>query len=131
MPSARQAAWLIIFFLACVSAFQFALALGAPLGRYAMGGAFEGAYPPAMRVAALVQIVIYLGIAAIMAARAGLALGSLQRIARPLAWAVVGLFAISLVLNAISPSRGEALIWTPVVFVLLLASARVASAKDS
>ena len=35
---------------AVVAAFQIALALGAPWGAYAMGGAFPGQFPPTMRV---------------------------------------------------------------------------------
>ena len=38
-----------------VVAFQVALALGAPWGAYAMGGAFPGRMPPPLRVAALIQ----------------------------------------------------------------------------
>ncbi|MSP57207.1 MAG: hypothetical protein EXR69_16670, partial [Myxococcales bacterium] len=40
---------------ALVVGFQVALALGAPWGELAMGGAFPGRFPPAMRVAAVVQ----------------------------------------------------------------------------
>lgn len=38
-----------------VVAFQIAIALGAPWGEYAMGGATPGRFPPPMRVAAVVQ----------------------------------------------------------------------------
>jgi hypothetical protein len=41
-----------------VVAFQFALALGAPWGSYAMGGAFPGRFPPAMRLAAVAQAIL-------------------------------------------------------------------------
>ena len=41
-----------------VVGFQLALALGAPWGRYAMGGALPGRFPPPMRVAAVVQAVV-------------------------------------------------------------------------
>ena len=41
-----------------VVGFQLALALGAPWGAYAMGGAYSGRFPPALRVAAVVQAVL-------------------------------------------------------------------------
>ena len=46
---------------AIVVAFQIALALGAPWGAYAMGGAYPGQFPPELRIAALVQAGILFG----------------------------------------------------------------------
>lgn len=53
-----------------VVAFQLALALGAPWGSYAMGGAFPGRFPPRMRVAAVVQAVLLALVAGIVLAGA-------------------------------------------------------------
>ncbi|MEO8510735.1 MAG: hypothetical protein ABI534_05785 [Chloroflexota bacterium] len=111
-----------------VVAFQFGLALGAPWGAYAMGGAFPGRYPPRMRVAAVVQAGVLLLLAAIELASANVLLPS---IAAPLRWTVwlpVVVSALGVVLNAISPSAGERRIWVPVTLVLLVSSLIVAIA---
>jgi hypothetical protein len=129
MPGKRFAALLFVAILVVLSAFQIALALGAPWGRFAMGGAFPGVYPPAMRVAALAQVVVYGVEGAMVIARAGLGFAGLQRVSGFAIWGVVALGLIAIVLNAISPSSGERLLWTPVALVLFLTSLRVALAK--
>lgn len=131
MLSARTAAWVVLALLGLVALFQLALALGAPWGAYAMGGAFEGTYPPVMRAAALAQIAVYAGIAAIVSARANLAFKRLHAASRVLIWIVAALFLAGLVLNAISPSRGESLVWTPVTAVLLAGVLRIALARPA
>jgi hypothetical protein len=109
-----------------VIAFQMALALGAPWGSYAMGGAFPGRFPPRLRVAAVVQAAVLVFAVAIVLARAGIALPALSDAARLLIWLVVGFSVLSLVLNAFSPNAGERRIWTPVALVMLITSAAVA-----
>jgi len=110
-----------------VVVFQLALALGAPWGAYAMGGAFPGTYPPAMRIAALVQIPILAGVAAIVLARAGV--GFPRWRPQRLAWVVVVLLAVGVVLNLITPSGTERLIWAPVAVLLFLCALRVALSR--
>ena len=112
-----------------VVAFQIALALGAPWGAYAMGGAYPGQFPPAMRVGALIQVGILLAFAGIVLARAGIALRTWERVSRWMVWVVVGFSALSLVLNLITPSAGERMLWAPVAFVLLVCSLLVATGK--
>jgi len=114
---------------AIVVAFQIALALGAPWGSYAMGGAYPGQFPPAMRVAALIQAGILLGFAGIVLARAGIALRAWERVSRWMVWAVVAFAALSLVLNLITPSAGERMLWAPVALVLLVCSLLVATGR--
>lgn len=126
MPSAEFAAYVLFALLGVLALFQLALALGAPLGRYAMGGMVEGVYPPPMRIAALVQIAIYGLIAAIVCARLGWAFAALAASARIAMWVIVAWFALGVLMNAISRSQGERLLWTPVALVMLLASARIA-----
>ena len=112
---------------AVVVAFQIALALGAPWGAYAMGGAYPGQFPPALRIAALVQAGILIGLAGIVLARAGIALKSWERVARWMVWVAVAFSAVSLVLNLITPSAGERMLWAPVAFALLVCSLLVAT----
>lgn len=126
----ERAAKLFVGLIALVAAFQLALALGAPWGRFAMGGAFPGTYPPAMRIAALVQIAALVGFALVILSRAGLALPAWRAASRPLAWVIVGLMAVAVVLNLITPSGVERLVWSPVAVVLLLAALRVAAGAE-
>jgi hypothetical protein len=107
-------------------AFQIALALGAPWGGYAMGGKYPGRLPSRMRVGAVVQGLLLGLMAVVVLSRAGLAVSQWAQAFVWLTWIVVGLSGISLVLNAITPSAGERLIWVPVALVLLAASLTVA-----
>lgn len=111
---------------ALVVAFQLALALGAPWGAYAMGGAFPGRFPPALRVAAIVQAGLLAGMATVVLARAGLVPAAWARVAGRLVWVVVAIVSVSLVLNIITPSAGERAIWAPVTALMLISSVVVA-----
>lgn len=127
MISARQAAWAFAALTAVVVLFQISLALGAPWGESAMGGRWRGAYPPSLRAAALVQGAVLAGFAYVILARAGVTGGG--RWTRPAAWGVVGLCAVASVLNLITPSATERMIWAPVATLLLVLSVRVASSR--
>ena len=109
-----------------VIAFQFALALGAPWGAYAMGGAFPGRYPQPLRVAAIVQAVVMAFIAIVVLSAAGLVTPDLAVAFPWLIWIVVAFSALAVVLNAISRSAGERRIWVPVAVVLFTSSLIVA-----
>ncbi|MBX3029514.1 MAG: hypothetical protein KF809_05105 [Chloroflexi bacterium] len=109
-----------------VIVFQLALALGAPWGAYAMGGASPGRWPARLRVAAVVQAALLGVAAAIVLARAGLAFPGLTDAARTFIWLVVALALVALLLNAISRSAGERRLWVPVALVMLGSSLMVA-----
>ena len=126
MSISRAAALVYVIICAGVAAFQIALAAGAPWGAYAMGGAVPGQFPPALRIAALVQAALIVGMAAIVMSRAGLILAGWSRVTRWLVWVVVAVAAVSLVLNLITPSAGEQAVWAPVLLVLLASSIVVA-----
>ena len=84
----------LVFAIAAIGviAFQLALALGAPWGRYAMGGAFPGRFPPKMRVAAVVQAVLIALLAIAVLSCAGLVVPELA-VAYPwLIWVAVVAF---------------------------------------
>jgi hypothetical protein len=114
---------------AAVAAFQITLALGAPWGSYAMGGAFPGRYPPAMRMAAVVQALLMALMAGVILSRAGVALPRWSSASRRPVWVIVAFGAVGLVLNLATPSAGERLVWAPVAFLLLLCSVLVATGK--
>ena len=122
-------AWAAVVFAVVVTgviAFQIALALGAPWGTYAMGGAFPGRFPPRMRIAALVQGALLTVTIAIVLSRASLAFAAWSDAARWLIWVVVGMALLAVVLNAISRSAGERRLWVPVAFAMLVCSLAVA-----
>ena len=114
-----------------VVAFQIALALGAPWGAYAMGGASPGQFPPAMRIGAIIQAVLIAGMATVILARAGLVLPGWLRVSHWLVWIAVALTAFSLFLNLITPSAGERAIWAPALGLLLISSLIVAFSSSS
>lgn len=122
----KIAAWLYAVVAAGLTLFQLALAAGMPWGEYAMGGAFPGQFPPAMRVAAVVQAALVVGMAAIVLARAGIFFTGWLRRTRWLIWVVVGYGVIGSILNLITPSAGERALWAPVALLLLLSSVIVA-----
>jgi hypothetical protein len=126
MRVARAAAIIFTALTAGVVAFQLALALGAPWGSYAMGGAYPGVYPPAMRLAAVVQAALLTLIALVVLSRSGLALKRWSRASAWAIWLVVAFSALSVLLNAITPSAGERAVWVPVALLLLLSSLTVA-----
>ena len=102
--------------------FQIGLLAGMPWGSYAMGGK----YPPAMRAACLVQIAVPAMPALIVLSRAGWLLPGWRSFAPAGIWPVVGFSAIAAVLNLITRSGREALLWTPGSMLPLIASLAVA-----
>jgi hypothetical protein len=109
-----------------VVSFQIALAAGAPWGAYAMGGAFPGRLPPRMRVAAVIQAFVLVGVALIVLASAGAIEIALVTALPWLIWPIVALCGVAIVLNAASRSAGERRLWVPVTIVLLVSSLVVA-----
>lgn len=106
--------------------FQLALALGAPWGEMAMGGKYPGRFPYRMRVAALVQVVPLILMALVVLTRSGLIFGSYFALSKSAIWFVVVFTAVGTILNLITPSKKERLLWAPVVFALLICSVVVA-----
>jgi hypothetical protein len=99
--------------LACgVGAFQVALAIGAPWGDAAWGGANSGVLPVGFRVASGVSAVLWAGVAAVSVGRL---LGPVGR--RRLLLGVAVYSTIGIAMNAISPSSTERAIWVPVTAV--------------
>jgi hypothetical protein len=117
------AALLYVAATLAVIAFQVALALGAPWGAFAMGGRFPGRFPPSMRLLALVQTVVLGLLALVVLDAAGLiSLG----LADWLIWLAVVVSALSVAMNAASPSPRERRLWVPVGLVMLGSSLVVA-----
>jgi hypothetical protein len=109
-----------------VIGFQIALALGAPWGRFAMGGAFPGRFPPPLRIAALVQALVVAALAIVVLSAAGLVASDLVVRFPWLPWIPVAFSGLALILNGISRSPGERRVWVPVTLVMLVSSLVVA-----
>ena len=84
-----------------------------------------------MRFAAVIQAVVLLLLAGVVLSRAGMALPGWRRASGWLIWVVVAFGGVSLVLNLITPSVRERLVWAPVAFVLLACSLVVALGKST
>ena len=126
MIDPTTAAYVFSIFTAVGVIFQFALALGAPWGEMAMGGKFPGRFPPKMRISALVQMVLLVLIAMVVLTRAGLVLNELFEFSKSAIWFVVALCVVSAILNIITPSKKERMLWAPVTIVLVICAFVVA-----
>jgi hypothetical protein len=109
-----------------VVVFQVGLALGAPWGGYAMGGAFPGRFPPHLRIAAVAQAAILAMLAVVVLATAGLLAPKLVQAAPWLVWLAVAFSAVAAILNTITRNVGERRLWAPVTYVMLACSLIVA-----
>lgn len=128
---AELAAWTVVILLAALSAFQVALALGAPLGHYAWGGQHR-VLPARLRLGSLFSVVTYVLIAVVVLARVGVLATELpdgfHGFLRAATWVLAAYFLVGIGLNAASRSRGERLVMTPVVTVLCALTVVVALA---
>lgn len=111
---------------AAIVAFQLAMAAGAPWGEWAMAGAWPGAWPPALRLAALAQGALVLAFTLIVRARTGRSPRAWDNASRWLIWVVVAVNGVSALLNLVTPSAKERMLWAPVAIGLLASSATVA-----
>ncbi|MEK3885520.1 hypothetical protein [Paenibacillus sp. PL2-23] len=120
------AAILFSAFIGIVVIFQLALAAGAPWGSAAMGGKYPGKLPPAMRVSALIQVLILALFASIVLSKSGIIWSEWHSFASAAIWFVVGFLALNIVLNTITRSKWERIIWAPIALVLFITSVIVA-----
>ena len=102
-------------------AFQLALAFGAPWGRAAYGGGTDRPTQK-MRGSSAVASVVWALIALVVLRRGGHPVPQVlpERAMPVVMWVAVGLLAVGSVLNIITPSRLERMIWAPVSLVLLV-----------
>jgi hypothetical protein len=106
--------------LAALAVFQGLLVAGLPLGRFAWGGKNE-VLPANLRVGSAVSIALY-GVFAVLILQAAGALSLLpDRVAGVAIWVLAGYFVLGIGMNAVSRSRPERLVMTPVVAVLAAA----------
>ncbi len=98
-----------------IAFFQVALILGAPLGRYTQGGQNDGALPMSGRIIAAVSIpvVLFQGLAILSAA-------GFPGLGWPFwtGWVALAVTGVSTVLNWMTPSKPERMVWGPIMLVL-------------
>ena len=103
--------------LGALAVFQALLVAGQPLGRFAWGGQYD-VLPTGLRVGSAVSIALYAAFAVLMLSAAD-ALDVLPTgFVEVAIWVLTGYFTLGIVMNAISRSRSERLVMTPVVLVL-------------
>ena len=106
--------------LGALAVFQALLVTGQPLGRFAWGGQHD-VLPTGLRVGSAASIVLYAAFAVLMLSAAG-ALDLLPDGFVDIGiWVLTGYFTLGIGLNAVSRSRPERLVMTPVVLVLAAA----------
>lgn len=123
-----MAAIVFTVILAMLAVFQIALVFGAPFGEYAWGGQRTGRLPAGYRVGSAVSIVLYLLFAAIVLSRSGIISLVPDRLSVPGVWIVFAYLALGTLMNAISRSRKERIVMTPVAAVLAVLALIVALA---
>lgn len=111
--------------LALLAVFQLALALGAPLGRFAWGGQHR-VLPARLRVGSGVSIVLYAVFALVAWDRVGAVDVFPELFAQIAMWVIFGYCALGIVMNAISRSRAERFTMVPVTMVLAALSFLIA-----
>jgi len=113
--TAQTLAMIYAALVALPLAMQLAVALGAPLGRFTVGGRFAGRLPPLWRGLAVVQAGLLAAMAAAVLDRGGVIALDLPPVAF---WLALGMSILTLLANAISPSRPERRLWTPVALAM-------------
>lgn len=100
--------------------FQVALILGAPLGKYAWGGA-NVVLPTKLRIASATSIMLYGAFAVVILSKASIiTVISDQSLLNVGMWVLVAYFFVGILMNAISRSKTERNIMTPVAAALAL-----------
>jgi glutaminase len=110
-----------------VAIFQIALALGAPLGEYAYGGARVGKLPLGFRINSVVAVLAMLAISGHYLAQ----LGVFEPILDPAGnsvvnWVLVVFFVLSALANNATRSKKERMLWGIPTILMFLASLAVA-----
>ena len=109
----QLAAILYISITVLVIFFQFGLVFGAPLGEFTQGGRFKGALPISGRVLAALSIPLLIFMALSIAS----VVGFIFEWDRWTAIATIAFQGVTVILNWITPSRKEKLLWGPVTTV--------------
>lgn len=120
------AAITVCILLFALAIFQLALILGAPIGRYAWGGQHD-VLPRKFRIASITSIILYAVFAIIILNQAGIiTFFATQTIGTIAIWVLVAYFTLGIPLNAVSRSKPERTLMTPLVALLMILTLVVA-----
>jgi hypothetical protein len=102
--------------------FQLALVIGLPWGEYTQGGKTKGRLSTSGRITAAVSAVILVGMAQALLAPRGVGLFATapEWLIGSMVWVTFGYAVLGFIVNWITPSKKERLIWGPVTTVLLV-----------
>jgi hypothetical protein len=103
--------------LAGLAVFQLLLVAGRPLGRFAWGGQHD-VLPLGLRIGSVVSLVIYAAIALVVLQAAGRLDVLPDGVVEVGIWVVTGYLVLGIAMNAISRSRPERRLMTPVAALL-------------
>jgi hypothetical protein len=112
--------------LAALAIFQFALILGAPLGRFAWGGQHH-VLPARLRVGSAISILVYALIDLIAWDRVGAIDVFPEPFSEVAMWVIFAYFVLGILMNAISRSKPERYVMVPVSIVLAVLSFFIAA----
>jgi len=106
--------------LFALSIFQILLIIGKPLGEYAWGGQHT-VLPTKLRIGSVTSIILYVFFAVVLLSKTGV----LQIIPDSsflgvITWIIAGYSLLGIAMNAISRSKKERVVMTPVVTVLAI-----------
>lgn len=104
-----------IFIILGVIVFQFCLITGAPWGKVTQGGRHQGSLPISGRVVAGISVTLLIFMAIGIASEAKLIAG----LPKWVLYTGLTIQALSALLNWITPSRIERLIWAPITTLML------------
>lgn len=120
------AGFLVLSFFA-LAIFQLAIVFGAPLGEYSYGGANKGVLPRNYRVSSVFSALFALAVSGHYLAQLGVITQLLASDANSIAnWILVGFAGLAAIMNNISRSKKERLVWGPTTILMLFASITVA-----
>ena len=107
--------------------FQIAIVFGAPLGAYSYGGSSVGKLPTRFRIASVASAGIMVAIAGHYLAQLGVFQPLLDSVGNAVVnWVLVGFFALAAVMNNISTSKKERMVWGATTILMFFASLTVA-----
>ena len=123
----RTAARITAGLLGVVMAFQVAVAMGAPWGSFTQGGGSPGVLPAPGRILAVVSFLIVGVMALAILARAGQGplASAPRRLVTVLAWFTLVYMCLAVIVNLITPSASERLVWAPMSVAILFFAAVV------
>ncbi len=111
---------------ALLAIFQLTLVFGAPLGRFAWGGQND-VLPARLRRGSVIAVILYVAFSVILLTASGvISLPVLEPVAGLLCWMIVVYLSIGIVMNALSRSKPERFVMTPVAAILAILSLIVA-----